>query len=98
LLPDQHCRRRLRRNVALWRHIRKGNINGLPNYLDVFRVMIRLLFVYCRRNIIPREQLIGRVCDWLKLFFVEANEDREEPEGYFVTLTQNYAADRALLY
>jgi hypothetical protein len=82
---------------VLWRHIRKGNINGLPNYLDVFRVMIRLLFVYYRRNIIPREQLIGRICEWLKLFFVEANEGQEEPEGYFVTLAENYAAHGALL-
>jgi len=82
---------------VLWRHARKGNVNGLANYLDVFRAMMGLLFTYYRRNVVPREQLIGRICDWLRVFFVEASEGQEQPEGYFIALAENYMADMPLL-
>jgi len=81
----------------LWRHVRTGNINGISNFLDVFRTMVRLLFIYYRRNVIPREQLIGRICEWLKIFFVEADENETEPEGYLVALAANYEAEILLL-
>jgi hypothetical protein len=47
--------------------------------------------------VIPREQVIGHICDWLKILFVEAHEEQKEPEGYFISLAENYAADRTLL-
>jgi hypothetical protein len=33
----------------LYRHVRRGNLNGLPNFLDIFRTLNSLLFAYHSR-------------------------------------------------
>ena len=88
---DRHERHVLRR------HAGKGNINGLPNFLDVFRTMIRLAVSYYRLDVVSPERLIGWICKWLEICFVEANNDNKEPEGYFMSLAENYAGDKKLL-
>jgi hypothetical protein len=82
---------------VLLRHARRGNLNGLANFLDVFRTAVQLLFVYLRQGVLPHEQLIGRIRRLLNIVFTEAHKEQPEPEGYFVILARNYAGDMLLL-
>lgn len=52
---ERHEKSRLRK------HAERGNINGMENFLDIFRAIIRLMYVYYRRKRNPLESNSGGV-------------------------------------
>lgn len=73
---DRHERKVLRR------HARHANINGLPNFLDVLVAMTKLLFVFHRRGILKKNQVIGRLVRYIEIF-TDGFETREDASpGY----------------
>lgn len=50
---ERHEKSRLRK------HAERGNINGMENFLDIFRAIIRLMYVYYRRKRNPIERNSG---------------------------------------
>jgi hypothetical protein len=53
--------------LRLLRHARTGNINGLPNFLDIFTTLVRLLHVYYRREIIKPNQHNFRIIRYIQI-------------------------------
>jgi len=49
---ERHERQRL------LRHVTRGNVNGMENFLDIFLTLIRLLHVYYRRGVVKKGQLL----------------------------------------
>lgn len=84
---ERHEKRKLRK------HARRGNINGMENFLDVFTTMIRILYRYYRRNVVERGKLIGRLCDFIEL----ASCGTEEEYGYLYAVSRNLGGDYELL-
>jgi hypothetical protein len=60
----------------LVRHARRGNVNGMENFLDVFTAVVRLVYVYHRRGVVKRGELIGSVirCVEVATAGVKAND------------------------
>jgi len=73
---DRHERKVLRR------HARHANINGLPNFLDVLAAMIKLLFVFHRRGIVKKHQVIGRLVRYIEIFTDGFETQDDESPGY----------------
>lgn len=80
---DRHEKQRLRK------HAKRGNINGMENFLDIFTALIRLLYVYHVRGIVHRNKLIGRICDYLQIATSGIDTDQEYSEGYLCSASDN---------
>ena len=84
---DRHDRQRLRR------HARRGNINGAENFLDILTALVRLLYVYYVRNVVPRGRLIGRLVDYLGVATSGIDTSQDNSEGYLYTVYDNLSGD-----
>jgi hypothetical protein len=73
---DRHERKVLRR------HARHANINGVPNFLDVLVAMTKLLFVFHRRGIVKKHQVIGRLVRYLEIFTDGFESQDDASPGY----------------
>src|SRR5205807_4621021 len=73
---DRHEKQRLRR------HAKRGNINGMENFLDIFTALIRLLYVFHVRGFVHRLKLIGRLCDYVESATCGFENDQDSSEGY----------------
>ena len=51
----------------LVKHARRGNVNGMENFLDVFTAIVRLLYVYHRRGVVKGPGLVGRVVQCIEV-------------------------------
>ena len=58
---ERHEKHRLRR------HAKRGNINGMENFLDIFTALVRILYVYSDRGVLKRGKLLGRLCRFIEL-------------------------------
>jgi hypothetical protein len=76
---DRHERQRL------LKHARTGNINGLHNFLDIFKALIRLLYVYYRRDIVKTNQLNGRVIRYIQ---IATGDPDGEIAGFLPTIAE----------
>ncbi|QQO33177.1 hypothetical protein JJC00_32355 [Bradyrhizobium diazoefficiens] len=89
----------------LFRHVRRGNLNGLPNFLDIFRTLNGLLFTYHSR-------VMGKAGPVLPFGFVtrhvmtniesligpfEPREDAFDGTGFVSAVYSNFAGDKALV-
>ena len=81
---DRHESQRLRK------HVKRGNINGMENFLDIFTALVRLLYVYYVRGVVNRHQLIGRICGYLEIATI-GTEESEYEDGYLYNLFENLA-------
>jgi hypothetical protein len=88
---ERHERQRLRR------HAKAGNINGLENYLDIVRAVVRLLFIWYRRGRFPAARLIGQFCRLVEISCSGVDERDDKCPGMLATLSRNLRGDRALL-
>lgn len=88
---ERHEKKRLRR------HAERGNINGMENFVDIVTAMVRLLYVYHVRGVVKPEQLIGRICQILKIASMGIDTTNDYCEGYLNTLASNLAGDKSLL-
>jgi HKD family nuclease len=84
---DRHEKQRLQR------HAKRGNINGMENFLDIFTTLIRLLYVYYLRGVINRHMLIGHFCNYLYVATSGIESDDDHSEGYLYTLYENLGRD-----
>lgn len=88
---ERHERQRLRR------HAKRGNINGMENFLDVLNALVRLLYVYYVREVVHRDRLIGWYCDFLELATKGIDTTNDYSEGYLHTTFDNLGGDFAYL-
>lgn len=77
---DRHEKQRLRK------HAKRGNINGMENFLDIFTAIIRLLYVYYARGVVHRNMLIGRFCDYLEVATSGIDSAQHSSEGYLYSV------------
>ncbi len=80
---DRHEKLRLRK------HAKRGNINGMENFLDIFTALVRLLYVYHVRGFVHRNKLIGRFCDYLEVATSGIDSSQDSSDGYLYTLYDN---------
>lgn len=88
---DRHEKRRL------CKHAERGNINGMTNFLDIFRALVRVLFVYYKLGVTKRGKLIGRFCRYLELATSGNDSENEACDGYLYSLYDNLSGDVDLL-
>jgi hypothetical protein len=88
---DRHERSRL------LRHVSHGNINGMENFLDVFTAMVRLLYVYFRRGVVEKGQVIGRACRYVEIATGGYEDSEYVYPGYLSSLSENLSGDKNLL-
>jgi hypothetical protein len=81
---DRHERQRL------VRHALTGNVNGVPNFFDIFTALIRLLYVYHKRGVVKRNQLNGRVIRYLH---IAAGDPDDESAGFLATIAENLGGE-----
>ena len=90
----------------LYKHVRRGNLNGLPNFLDIFRTLNGLLFAYHGRimdsagPVIPFGFVTTGVMTNLELLIgpFEPSEDADyEGNGFIAAIRENVAGDMAVV-
>ncbi|MGY2915784.1 hypothetical protein [Bradyrhizobium sp. USDA 3262] len=89
----------------LYRHVRRANLNGLSNFLDIFRTLNSLLFAYHSRTaprvgpIIPFGVVTRYVMINIELLIgpYEPREDAYEGNGFISAVYANFAGDRAIV-
>lgn len=88
---DRHEHKRLRR------HADRGNINGIDNFLDILVAIVRLLFIYHVRGIVPKSQVVGRLCKYIRIATDGIHEETDNSNGFLNTACQNLDQDRTLI-
>jgi hypothetical protein len=86
----------------LYKHVRRGNLNGLPNFLDIFRTLNQLLFAYHGRPgaIIPFGFITAHVMTNLELLigpFEVNDESAYEGNGFIAAIQENVQGDSAVV-
>ena len=80
---DRHAKQRLRK------HAKRGNINGMENFLGIFTALVRLLYVYHVRGVVNRLKLIGRVCDYVEIATCGLEDAQDASEGFLYKVYDN---------
>jgi HKD family nuclease len=80
---DRHEKKRLRK------HAKRGNINGMENFLDIFTSLVRLLYVYHLRGVVNRDKLIGRFCKYIQIATCGIETSQDYCEGYLYSVYDN---------
>jgi hypothetical protein len=90
----------------LYKHVRRGNLNGLPNFLDIFRTLNGLLLTYHGRTlggnapIIPFGHVTRGIMINLELLigpFENGEDDSYEGRGFVASIFNNMKGDRGLV-
>jgi len=89
----------------LYRHVRRGNLNGLPNFLDIFRTLNSLLLTYHGRaidqggSVIPFAFVTKGIMDSLELLIgpFEEREDQYEGNGFIAAILTNISGDKEIV-
>jgi hypothetical protein len=80
----------------LVKHARRGNVNGMENFLDVFTAIVRLLYVYHQRGVVRGPALVGRVIQCIEI----ATGGVEAPElacqGYLLAVADHLRDEETL--
>ena len=84
---DRHEKQRLRR------HAKRGNVNGMENFLDIFTALVRILYVYYVRGVVNRFKFIDCLCNYLEIATTGIDSDNDYSEGYLYTLNGNLDGD-----
>jgi len=89
---DRHERQRL------LRHVNRGNVNGMENFLDIFLTLIRLLHIYYKRGVVKKGQLIHRGCQLIEVSMIGCErEEEEKQDGYLISVYKHLEGDWRLL-
>ena len=84
-------------NSHLRKHAERGNINGVENFLDIFTVMVRLLYVYFRRGVVEKQQFIGRVCRYVEIATGSFEDSGYVYPGYLSSMSENLQGGKSLM-
>lgn len=88
---DRHERHRLRR------HAKRGNVNGMENFLDVFTALVRLLYVYADRGVVKRGKLQTRLCRFIEMATKGGETfDGDRHDGYLNAISVNLGLRKLL--
>lgn len=77
----------------LQKHAKKGNVNGIDNFLDIMRAIVHLLLVYESRGVVPTERLVGYCCDCIEL----ATNGKGKGPGYLSSIASHVGSDPLIL-
>jgi hypothetical protein len=83
---------------VLQKHERKGNVNGLANFIDVMVTTSKVLFVYLRRGVLTQHFVTHRLREYLNIYtgiFPEYKD--EEITGYLARIYSNRKGNPAQL-
>ncbi len=80
----------------LVKHARRGNINGMENFLDVFTAIVRLLYVYHVRGVVKRGGLTGAVSRCIEVATAGVEADDQSCEGYLLAVADNIQDEELL--
>ena len=83
----------------LEKHVRRGNLNGLPNFLDIFRTLNGLLITFNRRKVkgvpvIPHPFVTSGIMTNLDLLMGAVDTEGEYVPGFINSINANFEGDR----
>jgi hypothetical protein len=86
----------------LRKHVRRGNLNGLPNFLDIFRTLNGLLVTFNGRKIngvpvIPHPYVTSGIMRNLALLMGDRDAEGEHQRGFVDSIYANFSGDRKLV-
>jgi len=86
----------------LEKHVRRGNINGLPNFMDIFRTLNGLLITFNKRKIkgvpvIPHPFVTTGIMTNLALLMGAMDTEGEYVPGFIDSINANFEGDRELV-
>jgi hypothetical protein len=87
---DRHIKGRL------LKHARRGNVNGMENFLDVFTAIVRLLYVYHVRGVVKQGALIGSVIRCIEAATAGVDTNNLTCDGYLLVVADNLNDDELL--
>jgi hypothetical protein len=83
---------------VLRKHARKGNINGLKNFLDVFVETNQLLYTWFSRGVLDQSYAVEKICRHLDILTCGYDyENGDWSEGYIETMKESLIGDSGLL-
>jgi hypothetical protein len=80
----------------LVKHARRGNVNGMENFLDVFTAIVRLVYVYHVRGVVKRGGLVGSVIRCIEVATAGVDADDLTCDGYLLAVADNLQDDDLL--
>jgi len=80
---ERHDRRRLRR------HARRGSINGMANFLDVFKTIVENLYGFHQVGLVPSNQVIGRLIPIIQIAVSGFAANGDSSDGYLAAVSEN---------
>lgn len=81
----------------LCRHAKKGNINGLTNFLDVFLEINKLLYVYCQNGVIKKHPTAWSLILTSISIFTFGHDDYKLSNGFLSKLVDLHEGDMGIL-
>lgn len=81
----------------LRRHVRRGNLNGLRNFLDIFRALNQLLVEYHAHGIVPNFDVIDGITDNILLFVGKRSSHDENADGFIDSVVANLEGEEELI-
>ncbi|XZE45226.1 phospholipase D family protein [Pirellulaceae bacterium SH467] len=88
---DRHIRKKLRK------HADRGNINGMENFLDIFRTLVELLYRWFKRGVVKQGRLIGPIVTMLEVATSGRDTEKEFFCGYLYSVYDSVGGDLSLL-
>lgn len=88
---DRHDKYKLRK------HADRGSINGMGNFVDILKTLIRLLYINYKRGLVLRLKAMSRLCDWCELATSGRDSETDFFSGYLYSLWDNLGGDEVLL-
>ncbi len=73
----------------LVKHARRGNVNGMENFLDVFTAIVRLVYVYHVRGVVKRGGVIGPVIRCIEVATAGVDSEDLTCNGYLLAVADN---------
>jgi hypothetical protein len=80
---ERHDKRRLRR------HAKRGSVNGMPNFLDVFKTIVENLYGFHRVGLVPSNQVIGRLLPIIQIAVSGFAANGDSSDGYLAAVSGN---------
>jgi len=74
---------------VLLRHARRGNINGMRNFVDVLKMIVRLLYIKHAEGLVPRDRVIGYLLDHVQIAVHGVEKGDEIGDGFLFSVYDN---------
>lgn len=73
----------------LRKHAKRGNINGVENFLDILTTLVHILYVYHLRGVVSGGKFLGHLCDYLEIATSGIDTNDDSSDGYLYSLHNN---------